>query len=104
MRAVRKSQKWWCGSQIGKSGSRIGSWVSASQSVPPYGMTFLPLSLTLSIYSICEPSVAARLTLMPWRSSAILLARVLDDAADPPPLAGLHYVDTPFGVSPNAVN
>src|SRR5215470_4124779 len=42
MRAVRKSQKWWCGSQIGKSGSRVGSWVSASQSFPPYGMTILP--------------------------------------------------------------
>jgi hypothetical protein len=33
-----------------------------------------------------------------------LLTRVLDDAADAPPLAGLHHVDTPFGVSPNAVN
>ena len=33
-----------------------------------------------------------------------LLARVLDDAADAPPLTGLHHVDTPFGVSPNAVN
>jgi len=30
-----ESQKWWCGSQIGSSGSNVASRVGASQSFPP---------------------------------------------------------------------